>query len=269
MKAGKKYNIIYADPPWKYQGEMMNSSATDHYKTMDIEKLKKYNIIYADPPWKFKTWSEKGLKKSAENHYKTLETNDICNIPIKDLAADNCILFIWVTMPKLNEVFDLIKAWGFEYKTVGFTWIKKNKKADSYFFGLGRWTRANPELCLLATKGKIKRVSAGVPQLVVSKIREHSRKPDEIRDKIVELVGDLPRIELFARQKWEGWDAWGNEAPKEMQKSLISIKTEEIENSTINTGKSCPDTLKSLQTPPYELNSKAQDTSNEEKEVSE
>ncbi len=106
--------------------------------------------------------------------------------------------------------FDCIKSWGFQYKTVAFNWVKTTKK-NKYHFGGGNWTRSNPEICLLATKGKIKRQSASVRELCVSELREHSRKPDCIRDRIVELCGDLPRIELFARQKTLGWDAWGNE----------------------------------------------------------
>ena len=111
----------------------------------------------------------------------------------------------------LKEGLETIKRWGFTYKTCGFNWIKKNKKSDSLFWGLGYWTRANSEICLLATKGNPKRVSKSVHQVCVSRIREHSRKPDEIRDKIVELCGEIPRIELFARQHAEGWDCWGNE----------------------------------------------------------
>lgn len=140
-----------------------------------------------------------------------MDVKDICNLPVKRIADDNCILFMWVTFPKLNECFDVIKAWGFEYKTVAFVWIKENKKSNSLFWGMGRWTRSNAEICLLATKGKPKRLSAGVHQVIISKIREHSRKPDETRDRIIELCGDLPRIELFARQQFDGWDAFGNE----------------------------------------------------------
>ena len=109
------------------------------------------------------------------------------------------------------DCIQTIKEWGFEYKTCAFSWVKKNKKSDSLFWGLGYWTRANNEICLLATKGKPKRVSKAVHQVVLDKIREHSRKPDCVRDRIVDLCGDLPRIELFARQKADGWDAWGNE----------------------------------------------------------
>lgn len=114
-------------------------------------------------------------------------------------------------MPKLNEVFEVIKNWGFVFKTCGFTWIKKNKKANTNFMGMGRWTRANAELCLIVTKGKPQRVSAGVHSVVESPIEGHSKKPDVVRDKIVELCGDLPRIELFARQKVDGWDCIGND----------------------------------------------------------
>ena len=140
-----------------------------------------------------------------------MEGNEIKNLPIKDISEKNCILFIWVTYPKLIEGMETIKEWGFEYKTCAFSWIKKNKKSDSLFWGLGYWTRSNNEICLLATKGKPKRKSKKVHQVVIDKIREHSRKPDCVKDRIVELCGDLPRIELFARQKTDGWDCWGNE----------------------------------------------------------
>ena len=170
---------------------------------------KKYNIIYADPAWTFKTWSNKGEEKSPK--YNVMTINDIKNLPVNEIVSDDCVLFIWVTYPLLKEGLETIESWGFEYKTCGFSWIKKNKKADSLFWGLGYWTRANNEICLLATKGKPKRVSRGVHQVVMDKIREHSRKPDCVRNRIVELCGDLPRIELFARQRVEGWSSWGNE----------------------------------------------------------
>jgi N6-adenosine-specific RNA methylase IME4 len=140
-----------------------------------------------------------------------MNIDDIKKLPISNLADDNCILFMWVTMPKLNECFDVIKEWGFEYKTCAFTWVKKNKKSDSWFWGMGRWTRANAELCLLATKGNPKRISARVHSVIDTPIEQHSKKPDITRDKIIELIGDLPRVELFARQKTDGWDCWGNE----------------------------------------------------------
>lgn len=179
---------------------------------------KKYNIIYADPPWTFKTYSAKGKeKKSAENHYTCMTKQDIQNLPIQNITADDCVLLLWVTFPCLEEGLELIKKWGFTYKTCGFTWVKRNKKNDSFFWGLGYWTRANAEICLLATKGKPKRVSMSVHQVCDARIMEHSRKPDEIRNRIVQLCGDLPRIELFARQPADGWDCWGNETDKFLQ----------------------------------------------------
>ena len=132
-------------------------------------------------------------------------------MPVQDISGDNCILFLWVTMPQLPNAFEVINSWGFKYKTVGFTWVKKNKKQDSWFWGMGNWTRANAEICLLATKGNPKRVNAGVHSVIDTPVEEHSKKPDTVRDRIVTLCGDLPRIELFARQKTQGWDVWGNE----------------------------------------------------------
>jgi N6-adenosine-specific RNA methylase IME4 len=140
-----------------------------------------------------------------------MSAKDIYKMPVNEIADDNCILFIWVTYPNLLEGLETIKRWGFTYKTCGFSWIKKNKKADSLFWGMGYYTRSNNEICLLATKGKPKRISSRVHQVVIDKIREHSRKPDCVRDRIVELCGDLPRIELFARQRVDGWDCWGKE----------------------------------------------------------
>jgi N6-adenosine-specific RNA methylase IME4 len=168
---------------------------------------KKYNIIYADPPWSYQPM----MNSSAEDHYQTMTIDDICNLPVSNIADENCILFMWVTYPKLNDFMKVVNAWGFEYKSVAFTWVKKNKKQDSFFFGLGRWTRANPEICILATKGSVKRLSAGIANLQVFPIERHSKKPDNFRDLILQLVGDLPRIELFARQTSTGWDTWGNE----------------------------------------------------------
>ena len=180
---------------------------------------KKYNIIYADPPWTYKTYSDKGKEKSAENHYDCMKIEDIYNLPVQDIADDNCVLLLWVTYPLLKEGLQTIEEWGFTYKTCGFSWVKRNKKANSWFWGLGHWTRANNEICLLATKGKTKRVSKSVHQIVDDRIRKHSQKPDVVRDRIVELLGDLPRIELFARETVEGWDCWGNEVKMEDKKN--------------------------------------------------
>ena len=119
--------------------------------------------------------------------------------------------FLWATFPQLPEALRLIHAWGFTYKTVAFVWLKQNRKAGGWFYGLGFWTRGNAEVCLLATRGHPKRQAANVHQFIISPIREHSRKPDEAREKIVALMGDVPRVELFARQSTPGWDVWGNE----------------------------------------------------------
>ncbi len=168
----------------------------------------KYNIVYADPAWDY--WGGK-VRGSAKNHYPVMPLKDICALPVKDIAADDSLLFLWTTFPKLYESFDVINAWGFEYKTVAFVWIKRTKTGNDWFTGLGYWTRSNAEICLLATRGKPKRFSRAVHQLIISPIEEHSKKPDITRDKIVELAGNLPRIELFARRKTLGWDVWGNE----------------------------------------------------------
>lgn len=173
--------------------------------------MNKYSIIYADPPWQYKTYSQKGQERSAESHYPTMELEAIQALPVAELAADDCVLFLWTTIPLLKDCFSVIQAWGFTYKTVAFVWIKKNRKSDSLFWGMGHWTRANAELCILATKGNPKRRSAGVHQVIMTPIEEHSKKPNETRNRIIALVGDLPRIELFARQKTAGWDVWGNE----------------------------------------------------------
>lgn len=120
-------------------------------------------------------------------------------------------LVLWATFPQLPEALRLIKAWGFTFKTVAFVWLKLNRKSPTWFYGLGYWTRGNAEICLLAKRGHPKRYSKSVHQFIISPVEEHSKKPDITREKIIELAGDLPRAELFARQKIPGWDAWGNE----------------------------------------------------------
>ena len=178
---------------------------------MDIDK--KYSVIYADPPWSFKTYSNKGKDRSPEKHYNVMNFKDICNLPVNNIANDNSVLLMWVIDPLLDKAFEVINAWGFKYKTVGFTWAKTNRKSEGYFTGLGYWTRGNPEMCLLATKGKPKRISKSVPQLVVEQRREHSRKPDIMYNHIENLL-EGPYIELFARTQRSGWDSWGNQTDK-------------------------------------------------------
>ena len=178
---------------------------------MNPENVKHYNILYCDPPWKYSVWGKKGVGRTAENHYQTMSLTDICALTVGNIAAPDSALFLWATCPNLPQALSVIEAWGFTFKTVAFVWVKKNKIADSLFWGLGHWTRANTELCLLATKGNPKRISKSVHQVIMTPIEAHSQKPDEARQRIVKLLGDLPRIELFARNYTDGWDVWGNE----------------------------------------------------------
>ncbi len=181
----------------------------------------KYSVVYGDPPWRYKRSKGKGV---AENHYPTMSLNDICSLPIDTISHKDSVLFLWATFPMLQEALQVITAWGFTFKTVAFVWVKQNKSGNGYFFGLGHWTRSNAEICLLAVKGRPKRVSKKVHQLIVSPVEGHSKKPDMARDKIVELMGDLPRIELFSRQRATGWDAWGNEVGNSL--SLENLQRE-------------------------------------------
>ena len=176
---------------------------------------KKYDIIYADPPWEYKqSGSEKNSRGMAKQHYQTMRTEDIEDLPIHKLCTNSAVCFMWATFPNISEALKTMKAWGFTYKTAAFVWVKKNK-SGSNFWGMGAWTRANAEVCLLGisknTKASQAVKSHGVHQIIESVIQAHSKKPDVVRDKIVELCGDLPRIELFARQQVEKWDCWGNE----------------------------------------------------------
>lgn len=165
-------------------------------------------MIYADPPWRYKVWSGEG---TAEKHYPTMQMEDIKALPVEELADEDCVLFLWITMPMLHEAWDVMRAWGFNFKTVAFVWIKLNRQSDGIFWGMGHWTRANAELCLLATRGHPKRQAKNVHQVIISHLEEHSKKPDEARRRIEALMGDVPRVELFARQTSPGWDVWGNE----------------------------------------------------------
>lgn len=164
------------------------------------------------------------MQGAAEKHYPTMDINELCALPVADLAAPDSALFLWATFPQLPEALRLIQAWGFQYKSVAFLWLKKNRKADSWFYGLGFWTRGNAEVCLLATRGHPKRQAANIHQFIIAPIQEHSKKPDEARDKIVALMGNVPRVELFARQTTPGWDVWGNE----------------VESTVLDFGTKCP-----------------------------
>lgn len=174
--------------------------------------MSEYAAILADPPWRFETWSPKGWgDKHAANHYDVSATPEIAALPVP--AAENCVLFMWTTDSHLEQALWLMKEWDFQYKTVAFTWAKEGKQPGVWPIGMGHWTRANPEMCLLGTRGKPKRINADVRQLIVAPRREHSRKPDEIYERIERLV-DGPFLEMFARQTRPGWDSWGDEVGK-------------------------------------------------------
>jgi N6-adenosine-specific RNA methylase IME4 len=173
------------------------------------ESERRYSVIYADPPWSFEVWSDEGKDRSAENHYPTMTQSEIEAMPVAKLAADHCALFCWAVMHQLPEALAAIRAWGFEFKTCAFVWIKLTKDEENFATGMGYWTRANAEVCLLATRGSPPRLNADVHQVIQSVRGEHSRKPDEAAARIMRLVPG-PYIELFARRAREGWDIWGN-----------------------------------------------------------
>lgn len=181
---------------------------------------KKYKVIYADPPW---TYQDSGCSGSVKD-FTCLPDNDLFRLPVDRIASKNCCLFLWATYPHLAKALKVIDLWGFTYKSIAFQWIKTNRKSGGYFYGLGRWTRGNTEPCLLATRGKPKRISPSVFQIVESPMIRHSQKPPIVREKIVELVGDISRIELFARSECEGWDATGLELDGRDIREFLQIR---------------------------------------------
>jgi N6-adenosine-specific RNA methylase IME4 len=182
----------------------------------------RFSIVLTDCPWRYKDRKPRG---GAENHYNTEKLSWLKRLPVPSLAADDCAMFMWGTWPLLPDMLELGAAWGFKYKTLAFDWVKVVKDLSKPKMGLGHWTRANSEGCFLFTRGKPKRIHKGVSQVVLDEsldpeavfapLDEHSAKPPIVRDRIVQLMGDLPRIELFARDRVSGWAAWGNQVPKE------------------------------------------------------
>ena len=195
----------------------------------------KYNIIYADPPWSYRRTVGQGV---VSKKYETMEDKDIYELPISELANTNCALICWITFPKIIEGVTAIQRWGFEIKTLFASWIKINKNFDlsqqsflpydsiPSFFGIGSYTRSNCEVCLLAIKGNMHQFVKrnNISSIVFAPITNHSEKPKEVRNMITDLFGDLPRIELFATQKHEGWDSIGYEIDgKDINESLKEI----------------------------------------------
>lgn len=188
-----------------------------------------FGAILADPPWRFDVWSgatavqKRGSKttyKAAEVHYETMSMDEIAALPVADLCAKDCALFMWVTWPTLRDGLSIMETWGFPYKTCAFNWMKAHAGQIELFedeitplMKMGYWTRASSEVCLLGTRGKPKRISADVRQGIIAPVRQHSRKPEGIHDRIERLVAG-PYLELFARQKREGWATWGNQTEK-------------------------------------------------------
>ncbi len=180
----------------------------------------KFGVIYADPAWAFVTRSKKGQGRSPEKHYKTMSLDEIKALPVQECAADDCYLFMWTTGPHLRVAFDVIQAWGFKYSGMGFTWVKLKRKAPESGFnvsdlhiGMGYTTRKNAEFCLLARRGSPKRLRMDIHEIILSRRREHSRKPDEAYDRIESFAAG-PYLEMFARNKRKGWTSWGNQIDK-------------------------------------------------------
>lgn len=181
----------------------------------------KYNIVYADPPWRFAAWSHRGEGKGASRHYECMTLEDICELPVAEMCAEDAALFLWVVQPMLPEALAVMNRWGFSFRTVAFVWVKMPPTWTQYDrrikprLGLGYHTRSGAEQCWLGIRGKgYKRHAQGVEQVLHAPIREHSRKPDEIAARIEALVGEVPRIELFAREKRQGWDSWGDQCER-------------------------------------------------------
>ena len=173
---------------------------------------KKYNVIYADPPWKTQTFKEKkdGMISRCLP-YPQMADKDIMELPVSKIADVNSILFMWVIDSRIPFISDLFCSWGFTYKCVGFVWGKKSKTTEGFNGGFSSYTKRDCEFCFIGTHGKYLNLKRGVNQILLEPKTLHSKKPEEIRKRIVQLCGDIPRIELFARQRVKGWDVWGNE----------------------------------------------------------
>lgn len=194
----------------------MSENAPAPFETL---RRNHYGVIYTDPPWNYADWGE-GTTRTVSSKYKVMPTDDIGRLPVAELAAPDCALFMWVAWPKLKDAWELLDYWGFTYKTCAFSWVKANTSQIDLFrddadaqVGMGNWTRANSEVCLLATRGRPSRLNADVRQGIIEPRREHSRKPDCVYARIERLVAG-PYVELFARTTHAGWSSWGNQVDK-------------------------------------------------------
>jgi N6-adenosine-specific RNA methylase IME4 len=175
-------------------------------------KHKHYRAGVIDVPWRYVMYSKKGEGRSPIRHYHCMDLAEIEALPVGDLFAKDAVIFMWVTDAFLKEGIRIAETWGFEYKTIGFHWVKQTVTGKEHM-GQGYWTRKNPEICLLLTRGRPPRRSKAVRALITSVVREHSRKPEEAYER-VPLLCDGPYLDLFSRQYRPGWSNWGNEVNK-------------------------------------------------------
>ena len=201
-------------------------------KTEEIKK--RYQIIYADPPWEYKNkriFLNKIMQKNVTKpinqgvpRYNMMPIEAIKQLSVKKISDKNCALFLWTTTPYLEKSLEVMREWGFNYKTIGFIWLKtwkgRIKKPLEFYmksvYGMNYYTKLQFEICLLGIKGSMKPLSHRISGQIIKDRQEHSKKPEEVKERIIDLFGDLPRIELFARQKTKGWDVWGNEVESDI-----------------------------------------------------
>lgn len=183
---------------------------------------KKYKIILADPPWKFgsKAYQDnnRDMLVLEKTQYETLSVDELKKLNVKEISDEDCICFMWVTDSHLKEGIEVLESWGFKYKTIGFNWIKKYK-SGSFCVNFAPWTLKSWEICLIGIKGIMGKykITNNIQGLVIEERISHSKKPEEVRKRIESLFGNIPRIELFARQRKEGWDVWGNEVNSDIE----------------------------------------------------
>jgi N6-adenosine-specific RNA methylase IME4 len=191
----------------------------------------KFDVILADPPWKFDYWipgqGKKKGSRAAEAHYTVMDTESICALPVANLGKDNSILFLWGVWPRLKDIFDVMAAWNYEYKTIGFVWVKANKGGFGHFMGMGYYTRANTEPCFIGVRGSMPVAVHDVLQIIYSAVRGHSQKPDGQYSKIERLYPNMKYCELFARRKREGWLSWGNEVESDIDLLESSVASQD------------------------------------------
>jgi N6-adenosine-specific RNA methylase IME4 len=219
----------YMPPTWPSRGDQ-HANAGEGYITEDFNALvrggKRFAVILADPPWRYRVYRGQNKRRSAERHYKpgssgeaSQSIDELKQMPISKLAADNCALFLWAVCPGFPGASEVMKAWGFDYQDAAFVWVKLTKRSTGItaegkglHWGMGYWTRANIEPCLLGIRGSPQCLADDVDQTIVSPVREHSRKPDETHARIERLFAG-PYLELYARRPIPGWTVWGNQIP--------------------------------------------------------